>query len=62
MEHNLVNVGLSDEEALLEILKERDRNGESFVSFFFFFVSLLMFRLMPRRHRVILIQQCKWPF
>lgn len=34
MEHNLVDIGLNDEEELLEILKERSRKGESFVSFF----------------------------
>ena len=34
MEHDLVDVGLVDEDSLLEILKERERNGNNFVSFF----------------------------
>ena len=40
MEHNLVDIGLVDEESLLEILKERDRNGDNFVSCFLILCSL----------------------
>ena len=39
MEHNLVEAGLFDEDSLLEILKEREKNGNNFVSFFQLFFT-----------------------